>query len=126
LRHIIRTDKVLNVPNPIGRTANEGAAGRAARSRTYATERQRTLRWARIAKLVIQRRTTLEVTQQELADRAKTSYSAISRLESGRHATHLDTLHRVFAALDADLLLGYEPHTATSVNKERERELVAV
>jgi hypothetical protein len=65
-------------------------------------------------------------TQQELATRAKTSYSAISRLEGGRHATHLETLHRIFAALGADLLVGYEVRADDESRKKRERELVAV
>lgn len=112
--------------SPIGKTVTRGAANRAVRSRAYAEERERTRRWANIAKLVIHRRTILGITQQELADRANTSYSAISRLESGRHATHLDTLHRVFAALEADLLLGYEVRAAHPAEKERQRELVAV
>ncbi|HEV8535146.1 MAG TPA: helix-turn-helix domain-containing protein [Candidatus Limnocylindria bacterium] len=112
--------------SPIGRTVTEGAASRAVRSRAYREERDRTRAWARIAKLVIQRRTVLGITQRQLADRAGTSYSAISRLEAGRHATHLDTLHRVFAALEADLLLGYEAHAKRAAKKERQRQLVAV
>ena len=94
--------------SPIGKTAVEGANARAARSAAYRAERDRTRSWVAIAKLVIQRRMVLGMTQQELATRAKTSYSAISRLEGGRHATHLETLHRIFAGLGADLLVGYE------------------
>lgn len=115
--------------SPIGSTATQGAARRAARSRGYRNERERTRPWARIAKLVIHRRTVLGITQQELADRAGTSHSAISRLEGGRQATHLETLHRVFAALEADLLLGYEAHASASrgqARREPRRELVAV
>ena len=112
--------------SPIGKSVTQGVADRAARSRAYKVERERTRRWANIAKLVIHRRTILGITQQELADRVKTSYSAISRLESGRHATHLDTLHRVFEALEADLLLGYEARAPRPAEKEPQRELVAV
>ncbi len=66
------------------------------------------------------------MTQQALADRAGTSYSAISRLEGGRHATHINTLQRVFAALEADLLLGYEAHSPRATDKEPQREIIAV
>jgi len=112
--------------SPIGKTVTQGAERRAARSRAYQKERDRTRSWAKIAKLVIHRRTILGITQQELADRAGTSYSAISRLEGGRHATHLDTLGRVFAALEADLLLGYEAHATRPAEKPRQRELVTL
>jgi ribosome-binding protein aMBF1 (putative translation factor) len=114
------------VRGPVGKTAVEAAKARAARSATYRAERDRTRSWVAIAKLVIQRRTVLGMTQQELATRAKTSYSAISRLEGGRHATHLETLHRIFAALGADLLVGYEVRAHEESRTKRERELVAV
>lgn len=120
------SDKVSDVTSPIGKTVSEAAAGRAARSRVYRQERDRTRAWQQVAKLVIHRRTILQITQQELADRAGTSYSAISRLEGGRHATHLNTLRRVFDALGADLLIGYEVHVKRASDKERQRELVAV
>jgi ribosome-binding protein aMBF1 (putative translation factor) len=112
--------------SPIGKTTVEGANARAARSAAYRAERDRTRSWVAIAKLVIQRRTVLGMTQQELATRAKTSYSAISRLEGGRHATHLETLHRIFAGLGADLLVGYEVRADDESRKKRDRELVAV
>lgn len=112
--------------SPIGKTVTEGADRRAARSRAYQKERDRTRSWARIAKLVIHRRTVMGMTQQALADRAGTSYSAISRLEGGRHATHIDTLRRVFAALEADLLIGYEAHSPRATEKAPQRELIAV
>ncbi len=112
--------------SPVGRTSADGATARAARSATYRGERDRTRSWVAIAKLVIQRRTVLGMTQQELATRANTSHSAISRLEGGRHATHLETLHRIFAALGADLLVGYEVRTNEESQKKPERELVAV
>ena len=112
--------------SPVGKTAVEAGKARAARSATYRAERDRTRSWVAIAKLVIQRRTVLRMSQQELARRAKTSYSAISRLEGGRHATHLETLHRIFAALGADLLVGYEVRAQEESRTKRQRELVAV
>jgi phage-related protein/ribosome-binding protein aMBF1 (putative translation factor) len=126
LTDLISSDKVPAMTSPIGKTTVEGANARAARSAAYRAERERTRSWVAIAKLVIQRRTVLGMTQQELATRAKTSYSAISRLEGGRHATHLETLHRIFAGLGADLLVGYEVRADDESRKKRDRELVAV
>ncbi len=77
-----------------------------------------------IAKLVVHRRTMLGVTQRELARRVGTSETAISRLESGRRATNVRTLRRVFAALNSRLIVGYEvPRAGRS---SLQRELVAV
>lgn len=113
--------------SPVGRTSAQGATARATRSATYRAERDRTRSWVAVAKLVIHRRTVLGITQQELANRARTSYSAISRLEGGRHATHLETLHRIFAALGADLLVGYEVRANKEDSRKKpDRELVAV
>ncbi len=110
--------------SPIGSTVIGGAAARAARTSVYRAERDRTRSWAAIAKLVIHRRTILGLTQQQLAVRAKTSHTAVSRLEAGRSATHLETLHRVFAALEADLVLGYRGRAEGE--SKREPELVSV
>jgi transcriptional regulator with XRE-family HTH domain len=70
---------------------------------------------------VIQRRTVLRMSQRTLAQRVGTSEPAVSRLESGRHATSVRTLQRVFTALGGTLLIGYELGGPL-----RRRELVAV
>ena len=46
--------------------------------------------------------------QKELTDRAGTSHSAISRIESGRYGITLDTLQRIAQALGVDLILTFE------------------
>jgi transcriptional regulator with XRE-family HTH domain len=63
------------------------------------------------------------LTQQELAVRVHTSYSQISRIESGRHATSIDTLLRIARALDLKLIIGFE---SKSGEQEPIRELVAL
>lgn len=98
--------------SPIGKTTRAGSLSRAARSDAYAKERARVVEFGEIAKLVIQRRTELGVSQASLAKRAKTSYSAISRLETGRHATNVRTLRAIFSALESQLVLGYRPTVA--------------
>lgn len=94
------------------------------RSSAYQVERERTAEFHAIAKLVIQRRTILGITQRELARRVGTQETAISRLESGRHATNVGTLRRIFEALGGHLVIGYEaPRDRSSPAR---RELVAV
>lgn len=107
-----------------GSTASVAAARRAARSRAYRAERKRLAEFHAIAKLVIHRRTVLGITQRELARRIGTKETAISRLESGRHATNVRTLRRVFEALGGHLVVGYE--TKSTVAAFPRRELVAV
>lgn len=114
----------MNTRNSLGSSASGAAARRAARSRAYRAERQRVAEFHAIAKLVIQRRTVLGVTQRELADRIGTKETAISRLESGRHATNVRTLRRVFEALGGHLVVGYE--TKSTAARSARRELVAV
>ncbi|MHB8696016.1 MAG: helix-turn-helix domain-containing protein [Solirubrobacteraceae bacterium] len=107
--------------SPIGTSARDAAAGRAARSAAYRAENARVGEYHGIAKLVVQRRTVLGISQRELARRVGTSEPAISRIESGRHATNVRTLRRVFKALGGRLVVGYEL-AGTSLT----RELVAV
>ena len=50
----------------------------------------------------------LGISQEELARRVGTSYSAISRIESGRHKTSVETLQRLAHALGVRLVVGFE------------------
>ncbi len=61
-----------------------------------------------IAKLLIHLRTERGLTQEAVARRAGTSYSQISRIESGRHDVSARTLDRIFRSLDVTPLFGYE------------------
>lgn len=108
----------------MGRTVQAGAAKRAARSAAYRLERDRTARAVAVAKLVIQRRTELGLTQKELARRARTSYSQVSRIESGRHSVTNETFDKVFVALGATPIHGYE--VPARPGHPARRELVAV
>jgi transcriptional regulator with XRE-family HTH domain len=47
------------------------------------------------------------MTQRQLAERARTSHSAISRLERARADVTLGTLERIAEALDLELLVGF-------------------
>ena len=62
------------------------------------------------------------LSQEKLAELMGTSHSQISRIESGRHRTNLDTLSRIAHALGLRLVLGFESTTASGRAK---RDLVA-
>jgi ribosome-binding protein aMBF1 (putative translation factor) len=92
----------------IGTSAAVGAARRSQQSATYRAERARLAQFEGLARLVIGHRAALGLSQRELADRVGTSHSAISRIESGRHKTSVDTLQRLAEALGVRLVVGFE------------------
>ncbi|MHB1837318.1 MAG: helix-turn-helix domain-containing protein [Solirubrobacteraceae bacterium] len=113
---------------PVGETANRAAESRARRSPAYRDARHE---YARIRELrktnpiaahLRERRFELGLTQEQVAIAAGTSHTAISRLEAGTHVPQLDTLRRIAAALDEELLLCFQRHE----DGELEREFAAV
>ena len=117
--------------SPVGRRATDGATTRAARSQEYREARDeygaiRELRrknW--IAAHIRERRFELDLTQQEVAERADTSHSYISRVEKGDHLPTLAVLKRILAVLDEELLIGIVQR-ATDDGEEPEREIAPV
>lgn len=109
--------------SPVGKTVRQGTAKRA-RSAAYRNARAQTAESAAIAKQVIHLRTRLGITQQELAKRVGTSYSQISRIESGRHEVSHTTFRRVYRALGATPLVGYE--LPARPGQPVRRELIAI
>ena len=65
--------------------------------------------FARIAEQVTARRKELGLSQTELAELCGTTQSAIARLESGGRPPRIDTLLRLAAALDSDLVVELRP-----------------
>jgi transcriptional regulator with XRE-family HTH domain len=57
-----------------------------------------------IAAHIRERRYELELTQQEVAERAGTSHSFISKLERGDHIPTIPVLERILGVLDEQLL----------------------
>jgi DNA-binding XRE family transcriptional regulator len=110
--------------SPIGRSAREGSARRAARSQEYRDAREeyakiRELRKTNpIAAHLRERRFELGLTQQEVAAAAGTSHSAISRLESGSHTPSLATLQRIAAVLDEELLVCFQRTVEGKVERD--------
>jgi ribosome-binding protein aMBF1 (putative translation factor) len=123
-------DKLVGVTDgeisPRGATAAGAARSRARRSPQYREARDeyaaiRELReknW--IAAHIRERRYELDLTQQEVAQRAGTSYSYISKLESGDHIPTIPVLNRILAVLDEQLLIGVERKSSA---QEAEREI---
>jgi transcriptional regulator with XRE-family HTH domain len=65
-----------------------------------------------IARMVIGRRMSLGLTQQELAERIGTSHSVISRIEGGQYPTTVKTLQRLATGLETSLVLGFDDDAA--------------
>ncbi len=122
----------LNTSNrvsPKGTPATEAAKGRTRRSEEYREARDeyaaiRELRernW--IAGHIRERRYELDLTQQEVAERAGTSHSFVSKVEGGEHIPTIPVLKRILAVLDEELLIGIERQVP---DEEPEREVAPV
>jgi ribosome-binding protein aMBF1 (putative translation factor) len=94
--------------SPVGSTTQQARRRRASASAAYRPEQQRLAQFEELARLVIKHRAALGISQKELARRVGTSHTAISRLESGRHKTSVETLQRVAGALGVRFVLGFE------------------
>lgn len=115
-----------NEASPIGHSVASSARGYATRSREYreardeyaAIRKLRERNW--IAAHIRERRYELDLTQKEVAERAKTSHSFISKVEGGDHMPTIPVLKRILAVLDEELLIGIERRVP---DEEPEREL---
>jgi ribosome-binding protein aMBF1 (putative translation factor) len=85
-------------------------------------EHERLAPFEALARLVIMRRAALGLSQRELAACMGTTPSAISRIESGQHATNARTLMRLAKALDARAVLGFQ----YGPSAHPQRELVVI
>lgn len=112
--------------SPKGRTAAEATRDRARRSDEYrgargeyaAIRELRKRNW--IAAHIRERRCALDLTQKEVADRARTSHSFVSKVEGGNHMPTIPVLKRILAVLDEELLIGIERQVP---DEEPEREV---
>lgn len=98
----------MTMSSPIGSTTQQARRRRAQASAAYRAEQRRLAQFEGLARLVIRQRAALGISQKELARRVGTSHSAISRLESGRHKTSVETLQRVAEALGVRFVVGFE------------------
>ncbi len=115
--------------SPKGKTAVDAAQNRSKRSESYREARDeyaaiRELRkknW--IAAHIRERRFELDLTQKDVAERAGTSHSFVSKLERGDHIPTIPVLQRILAVLDEELLIGVERRAP---DEEPEREIAPV
>ena len=104
--------------SPKGTAATEGAKARARQNQDYRAARDeyaaiRELRernW--IAAHIRERRYELGLTQQQVAVRAGTSHSFVSKLEGGDHMPTISVLQRILHVLGEELLIGIERRVA--------------
>jgi DNA-binding transcriptional regulator YiaG len=121
-------DRARTSFSPRGRAAAEAATGRARRSQEYraareeyaAIRRLREKNW--IAAHIRERRYELDLTQQEVARRAGTSHSFISKLESGERIPTIPVLKRILAGLDEQLLICIEAQLPVRSSSGRSRQ----
>jgi len=64
-----------------------------------------------IAERVAERRAAWGISQRELAELCGTTQSAIARIERGKRPPRIDTLARIAAALDCELVVELRPRT---------------
>jgi ribosome-binding protein aMBF1 (putative translation factor) len=95
--------------SPIGQSVEEFIAELEKRNPEYKKERERNRPRRELARLLMIRRTELDLSQQELADRMETNVAVISRLERGRQNFSPSTLKRLAEALDTRLVYTFEP-----------------
>ena len=115
-----------NVISPVGELAADSARELARESEEYREARDeyaaiRELRernW--IAAHIRERRYELDLTQKEVAERAGTSHSFISKVEGGNHMPTIPVLKRILAVFDEELLIGIERQVP---DEEAEREV---
>jgi len=102
--------------SPIGSTVTAAIRERMERSSEYKAKWDAMAGPREIARQIVHYRTRTGLSQQELAQRIGTSYSQISRIESGRHKTNIHTLQRIADPLGLRLVVTFMP--ADSADRE--------
>lgn len=117
VKHVVDNAEAA-VVSPIGNTARMARSRRAARSPEYARLWTEYAVERMIAQQLIKYRMANNFTQEELAQRAGTSHSQISRLESGQHHSSVATLEKIAEALGLDLVITFTPRHSTPVEAD--------
>lgn len=111
--------KQIGTMSPVGSTAAEASARRAARDTAHRQRWEANAAARDIAWQIVKYRMENNLTQQELAARVGTSHSHISRIESGRHQTSVATLQRIGEALGLRLAVTLEPKSEPTPSADR-------
>jgi ribosome-binding protein aMBF1 (putative translation factor) len=107
--------------SPIGKSVSDDIK-ESLKDPEFRAEYERLAPYDELARIVVMRRAALGITQAELAARMGTTASAVSRIESGQHATNAQTLKKLADAFGVRAVIGFE---AGSADKP-ERELVVL
>ena len=77
-----------------------------------------------IEKIISEKRKSMGLTQQQLAEKLHVSYQAVSKWENGTSCPDIDLLPRLAAVfhISIDALLGYPSHSMTDYDKRYDRE----
>lgn len=120
-----RTEMARKNNSPIGTSHSEGMEQRARKSAAYKAALEEQKPYEEFARLVIQKRMQLGLTQEELAKRMETSHSVVSRLESGQHRFSFATMRKLAKALDTHLVYGFQDEAPSSKSRRTpKRDLV--
>jgi DNA-binding transcriptional regulator YiaG len=111
---------VATQDGPVGRSVSDSIE-ESLDDPEFRAEYERLAPYEELARCIIIRRAALSLTQAEFAARMGTTTSAISRIESGQHATSPPTLKKLANAFGTRAILGFEFGPV----KRPERELVA-
>jgi ribosome-binding protein aMBF1 (putative translation factor) len=107
--------------SPVGGTVSDHIKN-SLKDPEFRAEYERLAPYEELARIVVMRRAALDLTQAELADRMGTTASAVSRIESGQHATNAQTLKKLGDAFGGRAVLGFEFGSA----EKPERELITL
>jgi transcriptional regulator with XRE-family HTH domain len=95
-----------NITESIERHSRESEEYREAAAEHAAIKEVRKRNW--IAAHIRERHYELDLTQKEVAEKAGTSHSFISKVEGGDHMPTIAVLKRILAVLDEELLIGID------------------
>jgi DNA-binding XRE family transcriptional regulator len=95
------------ITESIERNSRESKEYRDARAEYASIRKLRKKNW--IAAHIRERRYELYLTQKDVAEKAGTSHSFISKVEGGDHIPTVPVLQRILAVLDEELLIGIQP-----------------
>ena len=93
--------------SPIGKSISDDIK-ESLKDPEFRAEYERLAPYDELARIVVMRRAALGITQAELAARMGTTASAVSRIESGQHATNAQTLKKLADAFGVRAVIGFE------------------
>lgn len=100
--------------SPVGMSATEDRRQRGTRNIGYRKLQEQYATTRELAWQLIRYRMEEGITQQDLADRVGTSFSQVSRIESGRYMPSGTTLLKLAAAMDKDLQIVFAQRADTT------------